>query len=855
MSDDFQKLRGVIQGETVGAYVHACYQRLRDAMSGLGLPQGAGPGDLSTLVRHVLRREGELQRGRLQTLRVPRGGSWPDSDGWDLSGVKVLDESSNDFLIEAHPWKPDWLLWDEGPSPEAAAFAESPRRWSEPVLGDPCLRVVGRSKYHNVGQRNALRAALLAPPKSTLVINLPTGAGKSLCAHLPALIASKPFGVSVVIVPTIALAIDQQRALRGVIDHDTAYYGDTSEAGRSRRQGIAERIRNGTQRIVFASPESLLGSLSRPLYDAAQYGFLKVVAVDEAHIVDQWGDEFRSAFQAIPGLRRDLLRASGENSSFITLLMTATLTEQCLDTLETLFGDPGPFEVVSSVQLRPEPSYWFARCENEQQRESRVLEAIRHLPRQLILYTTRIADAYRWESHLRTAGFTRVRVVTGESKPEYRQRAIEDWRSRKLDIIVATSAFGLGVDQTDVRAVVHACVPETIDRFYQEVGRGGRDGKASISLTIYTDDDVKDAENMNQRVLIGVERGLERWQSMFAAKEVFVDGRFNVPLTAVPTFGPRDINMDNKLNREWNVRTLNLMNRAGLIMLDSTPPPTQSFDEIGSDNDEKYLKALQSYKDSRVIRITNNDHLRQEVWGRRVEPLRQKILTGSETSLMFMEKALEGKKCLSHLFSEVYEIYHSDHPTKRTEVRVAAACGGCPHCRARQNPPFADEMPSNGFGWKINSYSVGPELQRFMGNSGLLAIFYSSSGNLIELERRRRRVSGWLVRQGLRNIVSTADVLGTLVNVLTDDPHSLAFFHENYDRFEIANAPTLIFHDHGKPIPDNYPLRTEAFEHAAPIVLLLPSEATDPKAGHRRVMDIFNGRSFNFEEFCAEIGL
>ncbi|MEH2094342.1 protein DpdG [Nostoc sp.] len=142
--------------------------------------------------------------------------------------------------------------------------------------------------------------------------------------------------------------------------------------GKERRKGIRDRIRAGTQRIIFTSPESLMDSLASALYEAAKLGILRYFIIDEAHMVEQWGDDFRPAFQEIPGLRRDLLRLN----SFTTLLLTATLTESCLDTLETLFGKD--LQVISAVQLRPEPAYWFKRCESEEVRKQRLLEAVYH---------------------------------------------------------------------------------------------------------------------------------------------------------------------------------------------------------------------------------------------------------------------------------------------------------------------------------------------------------------------------------------------------------------------------------------------------------------------------------------------
>lgn len=150
--------------------------------------------------------------------------------------------------------------------------------------------------------------------------------------------------------------------------------------------------------------------------------------------------------------------------------------------------------------------------------EKRLLEAVYHLPHPLIIYGTKVKDVENWKRELTRAGFKRCDLMTGKSTTQQREQLIEKWREGKIDIVVATSAFGLGIDQSDVRAVIHVCIPETIDRFYQEVGRGGRDGKACMSLTLYTTEDFNVARGLNEKSTITIERGLQRWESMFAKK-------------------------------------------------------------------------------------------------------------------------------------------------------------------------------------------------------------------------------------------------------------------------------------------------------------------------------------------------
>ena len=131
------------------------------------------------------------------------------------------------------------------------------------------------------------------------------------------------------------------------------------------------------------------------------------------------------------------------------------------------------------------------------------------------MYATTKEDVCSWVAALRAPDSGSTTQVTGDSDDEARQSVIEGWRGEdsngqviptKHDIVVGTSAFGLGVDMRDVRSIVHACVPETLDRYYQEVGRGGRDGRPSIAYLTATPGDDAVARQLNQRVVISAER-------------------------------------------------------------------------------------------------------------------------------------------------------------------------------------------------------------------------------------------------------------------------------------------------------------------------------------------------------------
>ena len=289
-----------------------------------------------------------------------------------------------------------------------------------------------------------------------------------------------------------------------------------------------------------------MGLLRGALFDAARQGRLKLLAVDEAHVVAQWGQGFRPEFQSIAGLRDALLEACPPAEQFRTLLLTATLTPDCYETLRFLFGR-GNCQLISELSLRPEPGFLLSLAADETVRIARIMEGLRNLPRPP-LHTTLRDPAEQWYYRLRRVGFRRLRLVRGgDLADEEGEALLRGWRLGAIDIIVATSAFGLGMDQAEVRSVIHACLPETIDRYYQEVGRGGRDGNAAAALLVSTPEDKTTAERMARKQIISVDRGFERWEAMWDRRKPMANGASVVSLDARPA----DISDTGTRNASW----------------------------------------------------------------------------------------------------------------------------------------------------------------------------------------------------------------------------------------------------------------------------------------------------------------
>jgi ATP-dependent DNA helicase RecQ len=634
------------------------HERLRKTL--LNLSQ-AGTADIASLVCHVLRFE-QMHYGGVQKLTLPMTKPWPTANEWKAHGCRVR-EVSGTFEVEAEAWEPTWLtILHRGSdqqaeaNPLAAVEAEEirhprlckPEAWQ--VKADSALAAAftGFTHYLSAAQAETVRAVMLSPPGSTRLIILPTGSGKSLVGLANALLGKVQKGVALIIVPTIALAFDQVEQARAWRPQDSidAWHSGLNKA---QRKAIRQRLLAGTQRLLFLAPESLR-VLKDELIKVAATGWLRSVVVDEAHLISQWGGSFRPEMQLMSATLRQLRDSCPTRAEFRTLLMTATLTAETYADLSQLFGS---METLAAVHLRPEPDYFMARCQTEDEKTARILEALRHAPRPAILYVTKVKDAKQWHKRCIAEGWLRSGLVHGESTSAERERAITQWREDQLDLMVATSAFGLGMDKGDVRLVLHACVPETLDRFYQEVGRGGRDGRASVSLMIWTLADLKLASRMSSANLISDELGLSRWQSMWHDRTDHGEISYLNLRTTRP-----GIQWDSDRNIEWNLRTLLLLARAGVLELHELPSPDLA--RLPGEDDEDYQtrreKAWAEANDTCVVRLLDVAPIFESSWQDRVGKYRQQSMEAGALNWQRMEDVLTSKRRLPDVLREVYRV-------------------------------------------------------------------------------------------------------------------------------------------------------------------------------------------------------
>jgi superfamily II DNA/RNA helicase len=606
------------------------------------------------------------------------------ADEWRAHGFAALEGQR----WHAEPWLP-WWLSHQGTAPDEAAAHCSPRRPNWQLTPDVFYAdLAQRKEYLSPGQKAGVRAVSAARGGDAVICILPTGSGKTDIVLTRAL-SSRP-RQTCLIVPTVALALDLERRVQELArepDGPFAYHGGLAD---SRKAELAERFREGTQWLIISSPEAACTVLARPLEISAAEGRLDLLAIDEAHIVAEWGDAFRPAFQTLAGLRRRLLGLAPADRRPVTVMLTATLDDYGLEALRRLF--PGDRELLISAQVtRPEPSWWMSHCATEEDKRERFLEACRHLARPLIVYTslatseqsTNVRTALSW---LHAAGLTRVTNVSGGVLPGQRRNAVRGLRLaddsvQDLDIVVATSAFGLGMDIPDVRGVIHLCVPESVDRFYQEVGRSGRDGKASVSMALWTDSDARVARSMAEARLIGDEKAWKRWRGM--SRGTVEDGVMTVDLTTptVDVMYPRS-----ETNRYWNIQALSAMDRAGMISLEWPSPP-----DVPTDSTEEELQEIfATRRNAMSIRIRHSDLAAEDVFRQRFRDAQSRSHAAASASRESAMRILNGLgTCVNRYLAEHYQL-----STNSGKLPMIRQCGGCPDCRVHQLSPVVARQPA-----------------------------------------------------------------------------------------------------------------------------------------------------------------
>ena len=324
-------------------------------------------------------------------------------------------------------------------------------------------------------QEQIVQAALAG--RDVLAV-MPTSAGKSICYQVPALVlAQRAGGLTVVVSPLISLMKDQVGSLR---QYGVAASCLNSTLGPSEQADVLHGVASGAVTLLYVAPERL--DDPRFLEVAGSRG-VALLAVDEAHCISQWGNDFRPSYQRILGF------IDGLPARPAVMALTATATRAVREDIASSLGLADPFTVVASFD-RPNLSFAVEHAQGRAQKDRALLSFVRQRPeRSGIVYCASRRAVEETCDLLRDAGLPAARYHAGLAAEE-RQRNQDDFLYDRASVMVATNAFGMGIDKSNVRFVLHYNMPKNMESYYQEAGRAGRDGAKADCILFYSGQDV-----------------------------------------------------------------------------------------------------------------------------------------------------------------------------------------------------------------------------------------------------------------------------------------------------------------------------------------------------------------------------
>ena len=310
--------------------------------------------------------------------------------------------------------------------------------------------------------------------KAHCLVLMPTGGGKSICYQLPALILE---GGTIVISPLIALMQDQVDALkRKNIPANFINSTVTPEQRKERLNGFIE----GKLKLLYVTPERFR---KKEFVNAITNANISLLAVDEAHCISEWGHDFRPDYSRIAEFR-ELIKNP------LTVALTATATPEVQKDIISKIGlSKNAIKIFHEGIERPNLRLETTDVYDENETLNAIVKILDKYHGPGIIYFALIKKLERYSELLSTKGYKHS-IYHGKLEARQRKNVQRDFLSGKQNLILATNAFGMGIDKSNIRFVIHAEVPSSIESYYQEIGRAGRDGKDSLCMLLYNQEDL-----------------------------------------------------------------------------------------------------------------------------------------------------------------------------------------------------------------------------------------------------------------------------------------------------------------------------------------------------------------------------
>ena len=304
---------------------------------------------------------------------------------------------------------------------------------------------------------------------------MPTGGGKSLCYQLPSLLMD---GVAIVISPLIALMKNQVDAMRNYSEEDGVAHFLNSSLNKSAIDQVKSDILNGKTKLLYVAPETLTKEENVEFLRNVKIAFY---AVDEAHCISEWGHDFRPEYRRI----RPIINMIGQAP---IIALTATATQKVREDIKKILGIPGAREFKSSFNR---PNLYYEVCRKTNDIDKDVIKFIKaNSGKSGIIYCLSRKKVEELAEILKANGINASAYHAGMDSA-VRSAVQDDFIKENIDVIVATIAFGMGIDKPDVRFVIHYDMPKSLEGYYQETGRAGRDGGEGRCIAFYSNKDMQ----------------------------------------------------------------------------------------------------------------------------------------------------------------------------------------------------------------------------------------------------------------------------------------------------------------------------------------------------------------------------